>query len=68
MRLTLEMTNELTRIDGVMCRIWTGHADNGIPVRVYIHRVAVPLEQTQAGFKIDLIEMEPPTEEESRFD
>jgi hypothetical protein len=68
MRLTLEMTNELTNIDGVMCRIWTGHSDTGVPVRVYVHRVAIPLKGTQHPFNIELVEMEPPTEEESRFD
>ena len=44
MKITIEMSDELVAIDGVLCRIWNGHAENGVPVRVYIHRVAVPIK------------------------
>jgi len=64
MKVTIEMTEELVCVDGVMCRIWNGHADNGVPVRMYVHRVAVPLELPQERFKRELVEMNAPAEEE----
>jgi hypothetical protein len=64
MKVTIEMTDELVDIDGVLCRIWTGHEENGVPVRVYVHRLAVPLELPQERFKRELVAMEPPAAEE----
>lgn len=64
MKVTIEMTDELVRVDGVTCRIWKGEADNGVPVRVYVHRVAVPIELPQGDFVRDLYEMKPPRKEE----
>jgi hypothetical protein len=72
MKMTIEMTNELATIDGVPCRIWTGRTDGDIPVRVYVHRVAVPLTELiaerQTPFSIELIEKKAPRREESRYD
>ena len=68
MKVTIEMSNELANIDGVLCRVWNGYADNGIAVRFYVHRVAVPIMREQAEFKRVLVEMQPPTTETSKFD
>jgi hypothetical protein len=68
MKMTIEMTNELATIDGVPCRIWVGESSNGVPVRVYVHRVAIPIEEIQTPFQIELIEQKAPRREESRYD
>jgi hypothetical protein len=64
MKITVEMSDELVLIDGFLCRIWNGHAFNGVPVRVYIHRVAVPIDQPAGVFDDCLVPMEPPGREE----
>jgi hypothetical protein len=35
-KLTIEPTSEFERIDGRMCRVWTGTDENGTPVRASI--------------------------------
>lgn len=64
MKITIEMSDELVSIDGVTCRIWNGHAENGVPVRVYVHRVAVPIEIPMTRFQQDLTEQARPLHEE----
>lgn len=68
MKLSIEMSDELANIDGVECRIWNGHADNGVPVRVYVHRVAVPLGEVMKAFDDELLTRRPPQRELSRSD
>lgn len=66
MRVLIDMSDELVTVDGVMCRIWNGHAENGVPVRLYVHRVAVPIQFPQGIFEKDLIVVDPPNKEEPR--
>jgi hypothetical protein len=66
MKFTIEMSDEIVSVDGVTCRIWNGHADNGVPVRVYVHRIAVPVEQPQEYFDRELLEVPPPANEVKR--
>jgi hypothetical protein len=68
MKMTLEISDEMAVIDGVICRIWNGFADNGVPVRVYVHRVAVPIELPQCSFKEKLFEMAAPQKEDIVFE
>jgi hypothetical protein len=65
-KLSIEMSDELVSVDGVQCRIWNGHADNGVPVRVYVHRVAVPLGEPMKAFDEELLSKKPPERELSR--
>lgn len=65
-KMTIEMTEELAKIDGVECRIWTGHAFNGVPVRVYVHRVAVPLGEPLGVFDDCLLPRPHPATEETQ--
>jgi hypothetical protein len=69
MKVTLEMSDELVNVDGVICRIWNGYAENEVPVRFYVHRVAVPIKLPQKLFQEELIKVDPPeTEEDLRTD
>lgn len=63
MKLEIEMSEEFVYVDGFPCRIWNGFADNGVPVRVYVHRVAVPLGQPMRDFDDALLAMKQPRQE-----
>ena len=60
MKLTLESSNELVKMDGVPCRVWTGKTDKGIEVFAFIHRVAVRSDANCEEFEKDLKEEQPP--------
>lgn len=68
MKMTIEMSDELVLVDGVICRIWNGTADNDMAVRVYVHRVAVPIDLPQDEFKKELLELAAPQKEEVVFE
>lgn len=44
MEINIEATDTLTQIDGVPVRHWKGVTAQGLPVEVFVHRVAVPTE------------------------
>lgn len=48
MRLLLEPTAEPRLIDGVLCRLWTGHDEDGIPVHACIIYVSPQTHDPQA--------------------
>ncbi len=48
MKLTLYSTDELTTVNGAEVRRWTGETAGGVPVIVFIARIAVPLEHDGA--------------------
>lgn len=59
MTLTITNTGQLILIDGVPCRLWEG-TFGGVPVHVFVHRIAVPNEADQAAFKAALQETQHP--------
>jgi hypothetical protein len=54
MRITVESTTKKVQLNGVPARIWEGTTDSGIPVHVYITRVAVEEGQHQEQFEREL--------------
>ncbi len=54
MRITVESTTKKVQLNGVPARIWEGMTDSGIPVHVYITRVAVEEGQNQEQFEREL--------------
>jgi hypothetical protein len=54
MRITVESTTKRVQLNGVQARIWEGTTDTGIPVHVYITRVAVEEGQNQEQFEREL--------------
>lgn len=63
MKLEITSTPEITLIDGVACRIWSGRTEKGTPVTVLVHRLVVPTDaaDTQA-FDRELVDMGAPAE------
>ncbi|HMI86815.1 MAG TPA: hypothetical protein VK550_22130 [Polyangiaceae bacterium] len=45
MRITLESTTKVVEVNGVPARIWEGATESGIPIHVYVTRVAVEEQQ-----------------------
>lgn len=60
MRLMIESTDALTSLDGVPVRLWEGTTEDGIPCKVFIHRIAVANEQDASTFDRQLKEQLPP--------
>lgn len=69
MKLIIESTTKFVELQpqggaGVVpARVWEGHTDTGIPVHVYITRVAVAHAQNQTQFEAELQECRPPSPE-----
>lgn len=40
MKLTIEPTKQLTKIEGAPCRIWEGVDENGTPVKVWVRTLS----------------------------
>lgn len=41
MKITIESTEKVTSFHGVPVRLWDGVTENGIPCKVFVHRLAV---------------------------
>jgi hypothetical protein len=60
MKITIESTDALTTIDRVPVRVWEGVTEDGIPCKVFVHRIAVADEQDASAFDRELREQLPP--------
>lgn len=61
MKLTIESTDRLTTIDGVPVRVWNATTPKGIPVRVFVHRIAVHGDRDATELEAELVEQLPPS-------
>jgi hypothetical protein len=60
MKITIESTEATTIIDNVPVRLWEGITEDGIPCKVFIHRIAVAKEADATAFDQALEEQLPP--------
>jgi hypothetical protein len=60
MKLTIESTSQLTRIDNVPVRVWEGVTEDGVPCKVFVHRIAVRDDQDTEAFDRALAAQLPP--------
>lgn len=60
LRMMIESTDELTRIDGVPVRRCKGVTEAGIECEVFVHRIAANKRQDLAEFDRELQEQLPP--------
>lgn len=56
MQLSLESTNIITDVDGVMCRAWVGRTSSGIEVVALVALIAVPDIHQQDEFQRELFQ------------
>jgi hypothetical protein len=68
MKLTIEATDVVTTLvadrgagPSIEARLWEGRTESGIPVTVFVTRLAVAREEDQAAFEAELVETRPPT-------
>ncbi len=69
MKLTLESTTKVVKLETphgavVQARVWEGTTDTGIPVHVFITRIAptIPIDDPrQAEFQKELVDQKPPS-------
>jgi hypothetical protein len=63
MKLIIESTTKIVKLNGVDCRVWEGTTGRGIPVHCFIPRVAVAMDQDAAQFEKELVEQRAPSVE-----
>jgi predicted 3-demethylubiquinone-9 3-methyltransferase (glyoxalase superfamily) len=61
MKMTLESTTKIVKINGVDCRVWEGKTERGAPMHAYIAMVAVDRNEDTEEFERDLQEHRPPS-------
>lgn len=71
MRVTIESTDKLVRLNGAPARIWEGKSEGGVPVICFVTRVAVQEGMDPAcyeRFEQELLETRPASPEARSFD
>ncbi len=63
MKVTLESTTKIVKVNGVFARVWEGHTETGIPVHAFVTRIAAPADADQTQFALELVEHREPTPE-----
>jgi len=56
MKVTIESTDQITRLDGVECRVWSGVTERGVKCLVFLHRIALHDSQDSAQLDQELRE------------
>lgn len=54
MKITVESTDLMVTLNGVPARIWQGETDSGMPVHVFVTRVAVDKDEDLSQFEREL--------------
>jgi hypothetical protein len=61
MRIQLESTDKIIRVNGVAARLWEGHTETGIEVHALITRIGVHKDSDCSQFEAELTECRPPS-------
>ena len=56
MKVTMESTEKIVKIDGIQTRLWTGMTDTGIEVHCFIYRIWPQRHYQLEQFENELIE------------
>jgi hypothetical protein len=65
-KITIESTDVLTRVNGQECRVWKGTTEGGIALTAFIPALAVDAREDVSQFERELIETAPPQELSTR--
>lgn len=63
MKITLESTTKIVKLNGVPARIWEGRTESGIKVHAMITRVGVDMGEDTSEFELELQEHRAPSPE-----
>lgn len=61
MKMTIESTTHIVKVNGIDCRVWEGETARGIKVQALIPRVAVRNGQDTSQFEAELKEQAAPS-------
>ena len=67
MMLRIRNTTKIVELNGVPARVWEGETDSGIPVILFVTRIAVAKADDQAPFERELQSISPPSPEAETF-
>jgi len=56
MQITMNSTDNLTKIDGIPVRLWEGETLRGTKCKVFVHRIAVSNDEDSSQFEHELKE------------
>ena len=56
MKITIESTTQIVKVDGIDCRIWEGETDRGVKIFCLIPRIAAMKGQDLSQFEAELKE------------
>lgn len=59
MKLLIEATDQLTRLDGELVRVWNGRTNDGQECVVFVKLIAVHESQDSSAFDRELYESSP---------
>lgn len=59
LEILIQPTDQLTHVDGVLCRVWHGETDEGVRCIAFIHRIAVQDGEDSAAFDAALLQLPP---------
>lgn len=68
MKITIEQTTKIVQLNGVPARIWEGHTETGIPVHVFITRIATHKDNDREQFERELQECRTPSKDIQSYD
>jgi hypothetical protein len=60
MKIKLESTATITRLDGVECRVWEGTTESGVPIVAFIPRIACKRDADNSELERELFEKSEP--------
>ena len=60
MKITITATDQITRVDGVESRVWSGVTERGTKCVVFVHRLRVDADVDPDEFQRELEEQLPP--------
>jgi hypothetical protein len=64
MKITIESTSKIVKLNDVPARIWEGETESGIKIHCYVTRIAIDEKETRtAEFERDLQEHRAPSAE-----
>jgi hypothetical protein len=63
MKITLESTDKIVRLNGVESRVWQGQTESGVPCHAFITLIAVDKTEDHTQFERELTEHTAPRPE-----
>jgi hypothetical protein len=61
MKIAIENTSKIVSFNGIDCRVWEGDTEGGVPVIVFIPRIAVRNDLDTSQFEAELRETRAPS-------